>query len=159
MSGKQTGKTLFECAYCHSHFLPDFVPPEKWIVRRYTVKSHFKFTCSNCGAFIYPVALLSGGKAPNEDIFFMFAGCVNAFRCYLHDQYSPSCEAPMLTPKCLFVIHGEIADANLRLEELEKRLPGKRPKKPASAADKKPDIKLSPRKLDPADPSYGKFVP
>ncbi len=94
-------KTLFKCIYCNSCFLLDFEPPEKWMVRRYAIKSRFKFVCEKCGAFIYPEELCED-RAPDEDIFYMFSKCINAFRCSLHDQYDPSCEAGLLMPKCFY---------------------------------------------------------
>lgn len=144
MSGmqKQAEKTSFKCVNCHSFFLLDFSPPEKWTVSRYAAKSRFKFICENCGAFIYP-AELCGDGTPDEDLFYMFAGCINAYNCYLHDQYDPSCENPEFKPKCLFALYKASEIVNSRLEALEKRFPHKPPKKPRNTGGKRLGIKLN----------------
>lgn len=123
-SKQKNEKTLFQCVWCSAQFLLDFIPPEEWTVQRYAEMGHFKFTCENCGAFIYP-ADLSRGETPDEDTFYMFAGCVNAYDCHMHHQYDPSCEKPLLKPKCLHALYMELANIHYRLDEMEKRSSGK----------------------------------
>lgn len=137
------GKTLFECIYCRSLFSLDFKPPKKWKVSRYAVKDHFKYLCTKCGAFIYPCGLIAAGRSPDEQIFLMFSHCINAYQCYLHDQYSPDCEKEVLRPNCLLVIRRELEGISDRLVKLEKRLLDKQPGQSSHPRGKKSDKGLN----------------
>ena len=142
MKQKKEVKTVFKCVHCKSDFVLDYTPPEVWTVRRYADKGNFVFTCANCGAFIYPVDLC-GNRSPDEDVFFMFSNCVNAWQCYLHDRYSPQCEKQVLTPNCLSGIYTGLKDLDARLGELEKRLLEKQPDQTAKTGEGKSRIKLN----------------
>lgn len=48
---------------------------------------------------------------------------MNAYKCYLYDQYAPQCENQVLAPKCLYALHMEIEAAKDRLWKLEKCFP------------------------------------
>ena len=143
MPRKPSEQILFECIYCRSQFAIDYVPPEKWTVFRHVGKDHFKYICTDCGAFIYPVSLVAPGDYPDADIFFMFAGCINAWECYLWDQYDPQCESLTLRPKCLRALHLEIDALAVHLETIEKHVCPQPSGQQSKKGGKKPGKELS----------------
>ena len=76
--------------------------PKEWVVRRN--KDLFQ-QCPNCGRFMVPEELVKPGEPLDRQIFFMFAGCINAYECELFDQYGPSCEQGKVMTKCFHAIH------------------------------------------------------
>lgn len=58
MECEPSEKIIFKCVHCQSLFALDYIAPDGWAtVKRYAAIDRFKYLCTNCGAFIYPVDL------------------------------------------------------------------------------------------------------
>lgn len=111
---------------CNTLKKVDLNKPAKWNVHR---NQNLFQQCQNCGEFMVPTELIPPNRQLDRQIFFMFAGCINAYECNGFDQYNADCEKGNVMTKCFHVIHQnqnthqeELAECKGQLEHLTKSL-------------------------------------
>ncbi len=123
------------CSGCTHLFETDLAQPEQWPLLR-DKRQHRR--CPRCGSFAVPEQLWRQHSGFDEALFFMFAGCENAYACHIEELLDARCEEGQAMSKCFHLIRlqnealqGQVARLETALGHLiELALPVPQPQKP-----------------------------